>query len=110
MEIKNLIDALTVLESLQQGKPEQIVGGVNEGWQIVVLQRGWVVVGDLTINGDQCILKDAAVIRICETDKGLGQLAINGPTDKTKIDKTTTQRFHILAIVTRMESAIGKWP
>jgi|ERR1019366_2419417 hypothetical protein len=54
--------------------------------KIVVLQRGWVLVGKFERKGDQCFLHNAHVIRNWGTTKGLGELAKDGPTVNTKID------------------------
>lgn len=76
--------------------------------QIVVLQRGWVVIGDFYRNGDDCRVENASVIRIWGTTKGIGEL-INGPTSKTVLDPCGTQEFHILTIVTRFAVNAEKW-
>lgn len=55
--------------------------------KIVVLQRGWVLIGKYERNGDQCFLHNASVIRSWGTTKGLGELALSGPTNSTKLDK-----------------------
>ncbi len=55
--------------------------------KIVVLQRGWVMIGRLERNGSECKLHNAAVIRCWGTTKGLGELALEGPKSSTKIDK-----------------------
>lgn len=55
--------------------------------KIVVLQRGWVLVGKLERKGDQCFLHNANVIRNWGTTKGLGELAKDGPNSNTKLDK-----------------------
>lgn len=70
--------------------------------QIVVLQRGWVVVGDFSQEGCQCILNNASVIRVWGTDKGLGQLSIDGPLNGTILDHCEPCRFHELNIILRM--------
>ena len=55
--------------------------------KIVVLQRGWVLVGKFERDGDQCFLHNASTIRNWGTTKGLGELAKDGPTKDTKLDK-----------------------
>ena len=50
----------------------------KEDIRIVVLQRGWVVVGRYSEKGERGYLEGASVIRKWGTDKGLGQL-VNGP-------------------------------
>jgi len=54
--------------------------------KIVVLQRGWVVIGKMEREGSQCKLHKASVIRSWGTSKGLGELALEGPKSSTKLD------------------------
>ena len=78
-------------------------------WRIVVLQRGWVVVGQVSQSGDDVTITDASVIRTWGTTKGLGELALNGPLPRTKLDPCGTVRAHVAAIVMQMESDGAKW-
>lgn len=78
--------------------------------QIVVLQRGWVVVGDVTrADEEQIVLSDASVIRYWGTKKGLGQLALEGPQKETTLDPAGTVRIHPLAVVLRMDTEAALW-
>lgn len=77
--------------------------------QILILQRGWVVVGDVSQDGDMLSVHNAAVIRIWGTDKGLGQIAENGPTSKTKLDRCPPLHIHILTTVARMDCNEDNW-
>ena len=70
--------------------------------QIVILQRGWVVIGDYSVVKDECILSNAGVIRSWGTTKGLGEIASGGPTSTTKIDACPDLRFHPMTVVARM--------
>lgn len=79
------------------------------GWRIVVLQRGWVVVGDVSQTGDEVTISNSSVIRNWGTSKGLGELALNGPQAATKLDPCGTVRAHVAAIVLQMESDASKW-
>ena len=56
-------------------------------YKIMILQRGWVMVGKLERNGSECKLHNASVIRSCGTSKGLGEIATEGPKSGTKLDK-----------------------
>lgn len=77
--------------------------------QIVVLQRGWVVVGDVSSDGEDRIkVENASVIRSWGTTKGLGQL-VDGPTPSTKLDKAGTVRAHVLAVVFTLDVDAEKW-
>ncbi len=76
--------------------------------QIVVLQRGWVVVGDVIQNGDELSIENASVIRYWGTKKGLGEL-IDGPTPTTTLDPCGTVTAHVLAVVLRIDVDAEKW-
>lgn len=77
--------------------------------KILVLQRGWNVVGRYEKSGTEHVLTDAAVIRYWGTTKGLGELAAGGPTDKTKLDPCGTVRAHELATVLVLDCDAQKW-
>ena len=68
--------------------PEEV-----RGIKIVVLQRGWVVIGNYTEDGEYGILNDAYVIRRWGTSEGLGQLALQGKQGDTVLEKTGVVRF-----------------
>lgn len=55
------------------------------GNQIVVVDRGFVYVGNVTIEGDCCRITNARNIRKWGTTKGLGEL-VNGPAKDTVLD------------------------
>jgi hypothetical protein len=76
--------------------------------QIVIAQRGWVFIGDVTRTADEVIIQQAAVVRRWGTTKGLGQLALTGPTNETQLDPCPTVRIHPLAIIATMDCA--PWP
>lgn len=77
---------------------------------IVVLQRGWVVVGRLTRGETQCTLADAHVVRVWGTTKGLGEIALNGPTAKTVLDPCGVVHYHPLTEVLSIQCTQDKWP
>ena len=79
--------------------------------QIVILNRGWVVVGDYSELEDkmECTLTNASVIRVWGTTKGLGELAENGPTSSTKLDASPNIRFHKMTMVARMDCNVDNW-
>jgi hypothetical protein len=77
--------------------------------QIVILNRGWVVVGNFYEKGDECTLTDASVIRVWGTTKGLGELAENGPLTNTKLDPTPNVHFNKLTMVARIDVNEEKW-
>lgn len=77
--------------------------------QIVILNRGWVVVGNYSEKGDECTLADASVIRVWGTTKGLGELAENGPMTNTKLDPCPNVHFNKLTMVARMDVNEANW-
>jgi len=82
-----------------------------EGTQmkIAILQRGWVIVGRLHSEGDYLVLEDASVIRSWGTTKGIGEIALNGPTGKTKLDPCGTVRFRKGVEVGLIDCVESKW-
>ena len=77
--------------------------------QIVVLQRGWVVVGDISKSETEVKIKNAFVIRVWGTSRGLGEIAENGPTSKTVLDSCPMLSVHPLSIVFCMNVNESKW-
>ena len=76
--------------------------------QIVIAQRGWIFVGEVTRDGDDLVIVNAKNIRTWGTSKGLGEL-VNGPTSSTKVDDYGTVRLHHLAVVARLDANPGAW-
>jgi hypothetical protein len=76
--------------------------------RIVVLQRGWVLVGEYWRSGDNCELRKASVIRRWGTQKGLGEI-ITGPLKDTICDPCGTVRFHILGEIMSIEASDAGW-
>lgn len=55
------------------------------GQHIVVLDRGFVYVGEITVDDEWMKIKNARNIRVWGTTNGLGELR-TGPTKDTKLD------------------------
>lgn len=77
--------------------------------QIVVLQRGWVVVGDVHKEENEVKISNCSVIRVWGTSKGLGEIAENGPTSKTVLDSCPSLVVHPLSVVMYMNTNKGNW-
>lgn len=77
--------------------------------KICVLERGWVLVGNLQAEGDEFILSNAFVIRRWGTSEGIGELAIKGPLENTKLDKTPLVRFHKSQMIFCIECDENNW-
>jgi len=78
--------------------------------KIVVLQRGWVMVGRFERNGSDCKLHNSSTIRTWGTTKGLGELAESGPLSATKLDKNNgLVEFDYLTVIASVSCREEKW-
>lgn len=68
------------------------------GQHIVVLDRGFVYVGDVLEYTDRIEIQNAKNIRRWGTEKGLGQLA-DGPRPNTKLDPCGTVKAYRSAVM-----------
>ena len=97
-----VVDGVTYYAS----KPE----AVDSPIKIVILQRGWVMVGRFSRKESDCKLSDASVIRNWGTTKGVGEIAEAGPTTSTKLDKTNgLVEFDYLTVVAMISCNEEKW-
>ncbi|MHB8392686.1 MAG: hypothetical protein ACYDBH_24420 [Acidobacteriaceae bacterium] len=81
---------------------------VLTGTALVVLDRGFVYVGHVTVDGDWCRIENAKNIRIWGTTNGLGEL-VNGPTQKTKLDTVGSVRAPMRAVISIIDADAEKW-
>lgn len=77
--------------------------------EIVVAQRGWVFIGDVSASDNEITIQNAKNIRRWGTTGGLGQLATEGPQANTKMDEYGTVTLHPLAVVARIKVTSEKW-
>ena len=78
--------------------------------RIVILQRGWVMVGFYERAGDNCSLTKASVIRSWGTKIGLGEIASAGPTKETRLDPTNgLVEFHRLTEIATIRCEVLRW-
>lgn len=107
------IDKLTIGEAktlaAMFGSQSQRKSIPDGGTRIVILQRGWVVVGKFSQDGDECRLTRAAVVRRWGTSKGLGELASKGPLSETVLDSSPDLIFHELTVIAMIECDEAKW-
>lgn len=86
--------------------PVQAEGDIK----IVILQRGWIMVGRFERKGSDCKLSNASVIRTWGTTKGLGEIAENGPTSNTKLDPCNgIVEFDYLTVVATISCSEKSW-
>lgn len=78
--------------------------------KIVILPRGWNMIGHFSQEGSQCKLEKASVIRQWGTTKGLGELALKGPLSATKLDPCPLPvEFHELTIIATLGCVEDVW-
>lgn len=103
------VNSITVngVEYVVKGSQEkEIIGDIK----IVVLQRGWIVVGKFERKDTQCKLHNASVIRNWGTTNGLGEIAEAGPTSSTKLDKCRgVVEFDYMTVVLTLDCKESKW-
>lgn len=80
-----------------------------KGISIVVADRGFVYVGDVEHDGEWCVVRNARNIRIWGTTKGLGELALGGPTANTKLDVVGVVRIPARAVISMIDTEAAKW-
>ena len=77
--------------------------------RIVILDRGWVVVGWVGISGDDVTIEKASVIRVWGTTKGIGEIASGGPTKDTILDSAGVCRAHKGSVIMYVDCNEAKW-
>ncbi len=107
MKVKDLLELLKILNLNNTNSEIKKYDG--EEIRIVILQRGWVMVGRFYQNGTECILKNSYIVRKWGATSGLGQIAEEGPTHETILDKNTEVKFHELTVVASLICNPEKW-
>ena len=104
MDKLKLIEAILESERKDKGRDYE-----ERGKNIVILQRGWVVVGDLFKNGEEYVLRNGAVVRRWGTTNGLGELASEGKRSETKLEPIPETKFHELTVIAMIKCEETKW-
>lgn len=87
-------------------KEQDVKGDIK----IVILQRGWIIVGRFERNGSDCKVSNASVIRTWGTTNGIGEIAKKGPTSSTKLDKCYgVVQFDYLTVVATIDCTEAEW-
>ena len=117
------IDTLTIAaarEAIQRGKEiEKLIGGQSPlatatssfliNPQIAILDRGFVYVGTVSVEGDWVLITDAKNVRRWGTTKGLGQLANDGPLKDTVLDPAGIVRVPLRALIGLIQCEASSW-
>lgn len=83
---------------------------VLSGFAIVVADRGFVYVGNTTVDEKFTVITDAQNIRRWGTKKGLGELALEGPKAETALDSVGVVRIPARAVISIIETEAKLWP
>ena len=86
------VKELTAMVSWEEQKREY-------GLAIVVVDRGFVYVGDVTVANQWCEIREAKNIRQWGTTQGLGELVLNGPLANTKLDQCGDLDIPLRAVI-----------
>ena len=79
-----------------------------QGIAIVVVDRGFVYIGQVEVDEAWCVVTKAKNIRVWGTTKGLGEL-VNGPTKDTKLDTVGTLRIPMRAVISIIDVSVDAW-
>ncbi len=76
---------------------------------IVIVTNGFVYVGYADLEPDYCVIREARNIRRYGTTRGLGQLALEGPTPQTVLDRVGTVRVPLHALISLYDTEAHLW-
>ncbi len=74
--------------------------------KIIVVQAGWVVIGEVFYHGDIVRVEDASVIRVWGTIAGLGEIALKGVTKDTVLDAAGVIEVHKHAVIMQIDCVV----
>lgn len=77
--------------------------------QIAVLDRGFVYVGQCTLQDGVLVITGAHCIRRWGTTNGLGELASGGPTKRTVLDTVGTVRAPQASVIHLIDCTPAPW-
>lgn len=77
--------------------------------KIVILPRGWNMIGYYSQEGTRCKLENASVIRRWGTTNGLGELAEKGKLKDTILDPCGLVEFHELTVIATIACREDVW-
>lgn len=81
----------------------------NHGKAIVVADRGWVWVGDVTTDGDFTLIKGGQCVRRWGTTEGLAELASKGPRPNTRLDAPADVKVSSRAVIAIVPCEASAW-
>jgi hypothetical protein len=81
----------------------------NDDYQIIIAERGWIYVRRVSREGDHIVIRDCQNVRRWGTSRGLGEIALSGPTADTVLDHYGVVRVHVLACCGQIECNQDVW-
>jgi hypothetical protein len=105
MTVGELVGLIESLRGRSPGVPQKQA----HGWAIVVLDRGFVYVGQTDTDGDWCVIQHARNIRYWGTTRGLGELVADGPTGSTKLDYVGTVKAPMRSVISILPTREDAW-
>lgn len=97
-----------MIDEVQYVRADSIVSKTEGEIKIAVLDRGFVYIGYVKVEGDFYIITHAKNIRQWGTTKGLGEL-VSGPLNNTRLDKVGTVRVPKAALIHLIDVEQEKW-
>ena len=82
---------------------------IDHGLQICVLERGFICVGDATVEDGWLTIANAKYVRRWGTNNGLGELAANGPLAATVLDDGGTIKAPLGALIHLLQCNEAAW-
>ena len=95
------------IDEVEYVRKDAAVGTVGD-IKIVVLDRGFVYVGHVSLCADFVTIQRAQNIRVWGTTKGLGEL-VNGPTSSTRLDNVGTVKAPLRALISLIDVRQDAW-
>lgn len=96
-------------KSMSYIDPSKLANSDNMGWTIVVADRGFVWVGDCAMHGDTLYVTNSYNVREWGTQKGLGELALEGPKNETVLDPVPAVTVPYRAVIALLPSDNTVW-
>jgi hypothetical protein len=89
---------------------KQLLKHMAPSIKIALLDNGFVYIGLVSIADNMVVIHHARNIRVWGTTRGLGQIALEGPTAETMLDKTGNVIAPYHALNHLMDVTLDKWP
>ena len=87
---------------------EDVAKAIEGDIKIVILDRGFVYVGNVALTDEFVVITNAKCIRVWGTTKGIGEL-VSGPTSSTKLDKVGTINAPKRALISLIDVEQNVW-